>query len=136
LKGKERIIGDLLAWTRKQEEMKRWFIERDEEHKKYIQDLLDVKEWFLKLLENHKAAIAQQQNEIARQNDEITRYRAAVERLETELTQQQHVIDQKNDELNSIYFSKQWKIASAIKEAKHSLQSFIKLPFKIIRNLF
>ncbi len=39
----------------------------------------------------------------------------------------------KNDELNSIYLSKQWKIATAFKEARHSFKALLKLPFRIIR---
>lgn len=47
-----------------------------------------------------------------------------------------HVINLKNDEINSIYFSKGWKLATALKEARHSFSAFVKLPLTIIRGIF
>jgi len=41
----------------------------------------------------------------------------------------------KNDELDSIYYSRQWKIASVIKEARHSIVAFLLLPEKISKML-
>jgi len=56
--------------------------------------------------------------------------------LRGEIVSLTHTINFKNDELNSIYHSKHWKIASAIKEARHSRKALVKLPFRIIRSVF
>jgi glycosyltransferase involved in cell wall biosynthesis len=56
-------------------------------------------------------------------------------RKDAEITALRHEIDRLNDELNSIYYSKQWKIALAFKEARHSLAALIKLPFRIMRQI-
>lgn len=59
-------------------------------------------------------------------NDDVASLRQEIGDLTRE-------INHKNDELNSIYYSKQWKIASAIKDARHSLPALLALPFKILR---
>lgn len=59
-----------------------------------------------------------------------------IESARAEIAKLQHLINDKNDELNSIYYSKQWKIATAFKEARHSIKALLKLPFRIIRGIF
>ena len=68
-------------------------------------------------------------NEVASREREIDTLRDNVDSL-------RYDINLKNDELNSIYYSKQWKIASAIKEAGCSLLALIVLPIRIFRTVF
>ncbi|MCX6355541.1 MAG: glycosyltransferase family 4 protein [Candidatus Aureabacteria bacterium] len=49
-----------------------------------------------------------------------------------EIAMLRHEVNLRNDELNSVYDSKQWKIVAAIKDARHSLAACAKLPFRII----
>jgi len=65
---------------------------------------------------------------------EIAVLKGDIAYLNREVAHLAHTINLKNDELNSIYYSKQWKIASAIKEARHSIKALLKLPFRILRH--
>jgi glycosyltransferase involved in cell wall biosynthesis len=59
-----------------------------------------------------------------------------IEKKDREIGRLTHLINRKSDEINSIYHSKQWKIAAAFKEARHSFKAFVKLPTRLVRSLF
>lgn len=83
-----------------------------------------------------KHEINQRDAEIGFLRNEIASRDKEIKTLRNDVGSLRHSIDLKNHELNSIYYSKQWKIASAVKEARHSAGALIKLPFRIIRIVF
>jgi archaellum component FlaC len=78
----------------------------------------------------------QRDTEIGFLRDEVAARDKGINALQNDVGGLRHCIDLKNHELNSIYHSKQWKIASAIKEARHSVVALLKLPYRIIRIIF
>ncbi len=96
-----------------------WYKDGRNEHERYIAELTDIIE------------------KLERQSRELNRALLDTKRKDNEMIdKQRHLLDLKNDELNFIYLSKQWKIATALKEARHSLIALIKLPFRVIRLFF
>jgi len=69
-------------------------------------------------------------------NKQIKSAWKTVAKMEDDLRRLQHAINLKQDELNSIYSSKAWKLACAIKEARHSLIALLKLPLHMIKSMF
>ena len=129
---KEQIISGILDYMKKMREAQKWHIDRNREHERIINDFLEAKEWFLKQLENHKAVVAQQQAEIARQRGEIECRQADIARLGAEVAQKQSTIDAREHELRSVYLSKIWKLGCAVRDARHSIRAALLLPFRIV----
>lgn len=118
LVGKEKIIGGLLDFARKQDEAKRYFIKRDKEHEQYIKELQDAIKRNADQVENHKREIGQLKGEITCQHVLINHLK--------------YTIHKNEHEIRSIYLSKVWKLGCAFRDAKHSLRAFLLLPFRVV----
>ena len=114
---KERLLGELADWTKKQDEAKQWFLRRDREHERYIKELEDD-------VRGRRVRAA----ELRRQS--VARNR---ERHAAEIMALQHRLDLLQNELNLIRLSKQWKLSAAILDARRSPRALMKLPFSMLR---
>lgn len=114
--GKEKLIGELLDWTRQQDVAKRWLLQRDAEHEKCVEKFKRDIAWHVEQIGNHRRDIEQLKGEIACQRDLISHLK--------------HTIHRNELEIQSVYASKVWKLGCAFRDAKHSLRAFLLLPFR------
>ncbi|MEI6634674.1 MAG: class I SAM-dependent methyltransferase [Chlamydiota bacterium] len=109
------------------------------EREQCLRELLKAKEWFLQQIENHKAALALRDEENGRLQGEVARLRddLAMERekarAETAAVRQE--LSVKNNELDSIHHSKWWKVAHAVRRARHLFGALIRLPLRVVRSI-
>jgi hypothetical protein len=93
-----------------------------------------------KLLRDKQAALIRSYSHLKALERKLTRQERILSeeigKRDREIETHKHAVNLKQDELNSIYHSKQWKIAEAIKESRHSFKAFVKLPARIIRHMF
>jgi O-antigen biosynthesis protein len=91
---------------------------------------------FREKVNEHDQIIREQDRVIGEQDLIIRAQNQDLAKKSSENQALRHEVDLKNDELNSIYFSKQWKIAEAFRAARRSFVDAVKLPFRIIRSIF
>jgi glycosyltransferase involved in cell wall biosynthesis len=138
LKHKERLVAELLDWTKEQDAAKRWLLERDVEHEKYIGMLRDAIAWHVAEIEKYEENARRQQIELERRAHEVSRLGGEIQRLLEYassqgdlIARQQQLINVREHELRSVYSSKAWKLGCAFQDARRSLRAAILLPFRV-----
>ena len=102
-----------------------WRILRDQEKEKTIGELHKAREGFLGQIEGLHNALAHERSGREALHAECAAQSATIRELRPEAEALRH-------ELNSIRLSKQWKIASAILDARRSPAALLRLPFRIL----